>query len=61
MSLRYLEVDTPLGEVTVVASLEGVMATLSESERAAGALEGLERVDRRGGTASAARPRPGAP
>ena len=44
MSLRYLEVDTPLGEVTVVASPEGVIATLSEAERAAGALEGLERV-----------------
>ena len=43
MNLRYLEIDTPLGELTVVASDEGVVATLSELERAAGALEGLER------------------
>jgi methylated-DNA-[protein]-cysteine S-methyltransferase len=44
MSLRYLEVDTPLGEVTVVAATGGVIATLSEAERAAGALEALERA-----------------
>jgi methylated-DNA-[protein]-cysteine S-methyltransferase len=44
MSLRYLEIDTPLGELTVVTSDEGVVATLSEGERAAGALENLERT-----------------
>jgi methylated-DNA-[protein]-cysteine S-methyltransferase len=43
MSLRYLEIDTPLGELTVVTSDEGVVATLSDRERAAGALEALER------------------
>lgn len=43
MSLRYLEVGTPLGDLTVVGSAEGVIATLSEADRAAGALEGLER------------------
>ena len=42
MSLRYLEVATPLGDLTVVATAEGVIATLSEAERDAGALEGLE-------------------
>ena len=44
MSLRVLEVATPLGELTLVASAEGIIATLSESDLAAGALEGLERA-----------------
>ena len=42
MSLRYVELDTPLGGLTVVASSHGVIATLTERERAAGALEGIE-------------------
>jgi methylated-DNA-[protein]-cysteine S-methyltransferase len=42
MSLRYVELDTPLGGLTVVASPHGVIATLTERERAAGALEGIE-------------------
>lgn len=44
MSLHYLEVATPLGDLTVVASAEGVIATLSEADRAAGAMESLERA-----------------
>jgi methylated-DNA-[protein]-cysteine S-methyltransferase len=43
MSLRYLEIDTPIGELTVVTSDLGVVATLSERDRAAGTLEALER------------------
>ena len=42
MTLRYLEVDTPLGDLTVVASSRGVVATLSERERAEGSLERIE-------------------
>lgn len=42
MSLRYLEVATPLGELTVVASEEGVVATLSEEDRGSGGLERWE-------------------
>jgi methylated-DNA-[protein]-cysteine S-methyltransferase len=53
VSLRYLEVDTPLGDLTVVASVKGVIATLSEVDRAAGALERFERD-----MGSAARPAP---
>jgi methylated-DNA-[protein]-cysteine S-methyltransferase len=42
MSLRYIDVDTPLGGLSVVVSPHGVVATLTERERAAGALEGIE-------------------
>ena len=44
MSPRYLEVETPVGDLTIVASSSGVVATLSEADRAAGALEALERA-----------------
>jgi methylated-DNA-[protein]-cysteine S-methyltransferase len=44
MSPHYLEVETPLGDLTIVASASGVVATLSEADRAAGALESLERA-----------------
>ena len=46
MSPRYIEVETPLGDLTVVASAEGVVATLWEADLMAGALEGLERTMR---------------
>lgn len=42
VSLRFVEISTPLGEVTIVASDAGVVATLSEQDRAAGGLEGWE-------------------
>lgn len=42
VSLRYLEIPTPLGELTVVASEEGVVATLSEEDRASAGLERWE-------------------
>jgi methylated-DNA-[protein]-cysteine S-methyltransferase len=42
VSLRYVEVATPLGELTIVASEQGVVATLSEPDRASGGLEGWE-------------------
>jgi methylated-DNA-[protein]-cysteine S-methyltransferase len=42
MTLHYLEVATPLGDLTLVASELGIVATLSERERSAGALEGIE-------------------
>ena len=62
MSLRYVELDTPLGDLTVVASSHGVIATLSERERAAGALEGIELAagDDRPRAAPAISPRSGA-
>jgi methylated-DNA-[protein]-cysteine S-methyltransferase len=42
VSLDFLEIATPLGALTVVASARGVVATFSERERADGALEALE-------------------
>lgn len=54
VSLRYLEVPTPLGELTIIASDEGVVATLSEQERTSG---GLERWEAAAGTSARRSPR----
>jgi methylated-DNA-[protein]-cysteine S-methyltransferase len=42
VSLRYAEISTPLGDLTVVASEKGVVATLSEEDRGSGGLERWE-------------------
>lgn len=44
MSLRYTEISTPLGALTILASEVGVVATLSEDDRSHGGLEGWERA-----------------
>jgi methylated-DNA-[protein]-cysteine S-methyltransferase len=54
VSLRYAEISTPLGDLTVVVSEKGVVATLSEEERAAG---GLERWEAAAGTSARYAPR----
>ena len=53
MTLRYLEVGTPLGDLTLVATELGIVATLSERERSAGA---LERIEAREGCSAARSP-----
>ncbi len=54
LSLRYVEVPTPLGDLTVLASEAGVVATLSEEDRSAG---GLERWEAIAGTSARRSPR----
>jgi methylated-DNA-[protein]-cysteine S-methyltransferase len=54
VSLRYVEVPTPLGDLTIVASDDGVVATLSHDDRAAG---GLERWEAAAGTRALRSPR----
>jgi methylated-DNA-[protein]-cysteine S-methyltransferase len=58
VSLRYVEVSTPLGGLTIVASEEGVVATLSEEDRATG---GLERWEAAAGMSARRSPRELAP
>jgi methylated-DNA-[protein]-cysteine S-methyltransferase len=52
--LRYVEVPTPLGDLTIVASDDGVVATLSQEDRASG---GLERWEAATGTSALRSPR----